>query len=459
MQLNDYEFKSITDKLLNNTDENKQFMQLGDFHTENKKWVSTLIFDTEDGKLRLQLPPCSTKAGIIDMTNKTYTDLLFDNSTDEIKELVNLFLTLENIAAKELHSKSDSLFEEGAKNMTLDDFEEMFTSTFRLLNRQTNVCVRVNIPTNSKSIKQSNSSFSKCDVYNKKGETRDISDIKKNTKILPLVEISDIHITSTSINLYLNMTECMILNDETPKINSGNRRIQFGLLSETTEPIAEPIADNTTKPIDTNIEINISEKSDDYVKQVEDNKESVELKPFIEPEDENTNDSSNVIEPVSDTNIVTHEDDINEETLAETKEITTVNDVNDVNQIVSDNLEEFEISLNENDNDENDGDDDDGDGDNIDKTNNQEQDKYGLLEINTFDLNENDSITLKKPDEVYKELYKNAITRAKKLRQVALEAYLDAKKIKAKFMLKDIYDSDDDGDEDEDEAEMEELTY
>ena len=127
------EFKSITDKLLNNTDENKQFMQLGDFHTENKKWVSTLIFDTEDGKLRLQLPPCSTKAGIIDMTNKTYTDLLFDNSTDEIKELVNLFLTLENIAAKELHSKSDSLFEECAKNMTLDDFEEMFTSTFRLL--------------------------------------------------------------------------------------------------------------------------------------------------------------------------------------------------------------------------------------------------------------------------------------------------------------------------------------
>ena len=81
-----------------------------------------------------------------------------------------------------------------------------------------------------------------------------------------------------------------------------------------------------------------------------------------------------------------------------------------------------------------------------------------LEEVGVLDVDEAEPIKLKKPDEVYKDIYKAAITKAKKLRQVALEAYLDAKKIKAKFMLEDIYDSDEDGDEDEDDAELQEVT-
>jgi len=218
------EFKSITDRLNNNVE--KPFIQLGDFHTENKKWISTLWFDTEDAKLRLQLPPCYTKAGIIDLSTKTYTDLLFDNTTEEVKELVNLFLTMENVAAKELHSKSDTLFTEGA-NMTQEEFEDMFTSTIRLLNRQTNVCIRVNIPTMGRNIKQTGVSYNKCDVYNKLGETRQLSDIRQDTQILPLIEISELRITTTNINLHVNLVECMILNNEPPKITQGNRRIQL----------------------------------------------------------------------------------------------------------------------------------------------------------------------------------------------------------------------------------------
>jgi hypothetical protein len=81
-----------------------------------------------------------------------------------------------------------------------------------------------------------------------------------------------------------------------------------------------------------------------------------------------------------------------------------------------------------------------------------------LEEVGVLAVDEAEPIKLKKPDEVYKDIYKAAITKAKKLRQVALEAYLDAKKIKAKFMLEDIYDSDEDGDEGEDDAELEEVT-
>jgi hypothetical protein len=87
-----------------------------------------------------------------------------------------------------------------------------------------------------------------------------------------------------------------------------------------------------------------------------------------------------------------------------------------------------------------------------------ENEKDFLEEIGTLTVDETEPIKLKKPDEVYKDIYKAAISKAKKLRQVALEAYLDAKKIKAKFMLEDIYDSDDDGDENEDDAELAEVT-
>jgi hypothetical protein len=65
-----------------------------------------------------------------------------------------------------------------------------------------------------------------------------------------------------------------------------------------------------------------------------------------------------------------------------------------------------------------------------------------------------DSISLKKPNEVYYEIYKAAREKAKQLRKVAMEAYLEAKEIKTKYMLSDLDDSDEDEDDsDEEEAE------
>lgn len=63
-----------------------------------------------------------------------------------------------------------------------------------------------------------------------------------------------------------------------------------------------------------------------------------------------------------------------------------------------------------------------------------------------------ESITLKKPDEVYYEIYKTARDKAKRMRQVAVEAYLEARQIKSKYLLTDI----DSSDEDEDPEDTEE---
>ena len=69
-----------------------------------------------------------------------------------------------------------------------------------------------------------------------------------------------------------------------------------------------------------------------------------------------------------------------------------------------------------------------------------------LKEINSFDLSlENlEKIQLKKPNQVYFELYKEARTKAKQAKKSAILAYLEAKNIKKTYMLENLNDSDSD---------------
>ena len=70
----------------------------------------------------------------------------------------------------------------------------------------------------------------------------------------------------------------------------------------------------------------------------------------------------------------------------------------------------------------------------------------GLVEVNPEIKDASDGITLKKPQEVYYEIYKAARERAKQMRQAAIEAFLEAKQIKEKYMLRDLDDSESEGD-------------
>jgi predicted DNA-binding protein (UPF0278 family) len=58
-----------------------------------------------------------------------------------------------------------------------------------------------------------------------------------------------------------------------------------------------------------------------------------------------------------------------------------------------------------------------------------------------LDKSSNDTIELKKPDRVYYEIYKNVREKAKKAKQEAMNAYLEAKNIKKTYMLENLSDS------------------
>jgi hypothetical protein len=69
-------------------------------------------------------------------------------------------------------------------------------------------------------------------------------------------------------------------------------------------------------------------------------------------------------------------------------------------------------------------------------------------------------MTLKKPNQVYFELYKEARTKAKQAKRNAILAYLEAKNIKKTYMIESIHDSDSDFDaeiDDVSESELEDL--
>ena len=76
------------------------------------------------------------------------------------------------------------------------------------------------------------------------------------------------------------------------------------------------------------------------------------------------------------------------------------------------------------------------------------------MEVN---LDELDSITLKNPNEVYFELYREARNKAKQAKRSAIIAYLEAKNIKKTYMLDNLNDSDSEFDAEIDEASESEL--
>ena len=59
----------------------------------------------------------------------------------------------------------------------------------------------------------------------------------------------------------------------------------------------------------------------------------------------------------------------------------------------------------------------------------------------------NNKLTLKNPNEVYIEIYKEARRRARVARKAAVQAYLEAKRIKTTYLLDDLESSDDDSDD------------
>jgi hypothetical protein len=94
----------------------------------------------------------------------------------------------------------------------------------------------------------------------------------------------------------------------------------------------------------------------------------------------------------------------------------------------------------------------------LDEVNNDDNDELKEVNLNA-NLESLDSIQLKKPNQVYFELYVEARKKAKDAKKNAILAYLEVKNIKKTYMIDNTIDSDSDFDAEIDEVSESELDY
>lgn len=417
------------------------------------KYVTPISFDGKP--LAIQLPLCTTKNGVINNATKTYTDLVFVNEDKDTSSLVTrLIYTLENTFCKLLYENRVTLF--ASPNLTMDDFEEMLTTSVRL-NRQGDVMLRTTIETLRKTL---TGLKTKCDIYTDLGESLTLADIKEGTSIVPLITIKELAFSTTSFNMVVVMTECLVMSkqvEEETNITSGKRRIVFN--------------DNVTS--DAFIMPTKQKNNDDNkdMKKVEEtepvsNSESVTL--TITDNDAKQSRNEDVMDELSEVDITLEGDDGSNSIVTDDgdegddEEKNNTNTLQEYNISIDDALnntnndhsnvnkdEEFDIHEDNNDkeaNSINDTANERNEGNEVNDTNevsDYDYDYDGLYEVKSLNIEDEGEITLKRPDEVYREIYRVAITKAKKLRKIALQAYMDAKKIKARFLVDTLEDSDD----------------
>ena len=352
----------------------------------------TRIMYKNNKPLYVQTPKCFTKQGFVKNGKKIYADLMFDNN-DTV--FINWIENLESKCQDLIFVKGESWFQ---TKLEKNDIETAFTSPFKIYKSGKFYLLRVNVKPNIK-------------MYGETDNVMSLDDVLNDKPLISIIEIQGIKFTSRSFQLEIELKQSMVVSPD-PFLDSCfiKRKHVAEKPVPSLEKINEPAVLETSvlttvdKPIDlnmvtsanTNTNASVNTKTNTNTNATAITNVAFELEEFtdftFDDEDE----------------IAKHEE---KETQEKEKENITL-EIEDLNPPI---------------------------------TSNQEKDDPNILkELDLSDSLENlESITLKKPNQVYYEIYQKAREKAKKAKQEAILAYLEVKNIKKTYMLDDINESDD----------------
>jgi len=335
----------------------------------------------KDGKsLCLQLPTSVTKQGIVSVKQNIKYTDLMFDRSEH-DELMRWVEQLEYRCQDLIDEKKELWFQ---TEITRDDIETMMTQITRLYKSGKHMLMRVLIDVNK------TGSISKCIAYDKNQIGFDLETLEANKEIIPLIMIEGVKFSSRSFEIVLKLVQVMVL-DETV-VKKTNCLIKPVI--EAAEPAPARAAALAPAPAKAPVPAPAKAPAPaDTLKVVEESAPAPS--PIIVKDPTNA-----AAAAAADTIKVAETSKIGITPLAE----STLNPNNEKN---ANNNEIQEI----------------------------------IIEADNIHL---EPITLRKPNEVYYEVYKKARDKAKKYRLLSLEAYLESKQIKTKYMLEDINDSDDD---------------
>ena len=350
--------------------------------------------------LYIQTSKSSTKQGFIKTGKKYYCDLMFDKNSET---LINWFENLESKCHKLIYEKKDAWFQ---GNLEETDIETAFNPLIRIYKSGKYYLLRVNV-------KNTKDDIPSVKIYNEKEIPLGINDITQETDIISILVIQGIKFTSRNFQIEIEIKQVMVLDNEP---------IFEECLIKTNK--------NNKKPLENEESINI------FAKPILDDVNDISKK--------NISETLPVIsETMSALDEMTDIEEPKKEVILDTLEELDTLDILQKEKSNEENTEDIELNINFEE-----------------LTEDIQENDDELKEINNIDLNldKNDaSIKLKKPNQVYFELYKEARNKAKQAKKSAILAYLEAKNIKKTYMIENINDSDSDFDAEIDEVSESEL--
>lgn len=356
--------------------------------------------------LYIQTLKCITKQGLNETSKKAYIDLMYTNDDEEI---VEWFESLESKLIDLLFSKSELWFQ---NEMDLSDIENNFNSITRAFKGGKYHLVRINIPKNKAIGSQYN-----CSMYDENETIVPIQELKESQSIIPILEIQGIKFTARSFQLDIIGKQIMLLENK-PIFNSCLIKKNT---SDTPSTLAESIViDNNKQALE-----EIKEVVMDDVSNINKTPEIIANPDVMDKNSYNDNDA--IVNELLDNNEIDEIDDNN--TNDDDKDVVVEDD--DSIELENDKHNDVELTTNDP------------------LKNKMPKDSDYLEEISdniTINDGTNIKLKLKKPNEVYYEIYKITREKAKQHKQAAVAHYLEAKNIKNSYLLENI-DSDDSSDE------------
>jgi len=414
--------------------------------------------------LYIQTPKSLTRQGFVKSGKKIYCDLMFDNGNDVfIQWIENLEEKCQNL----IYEKSESWFQ---NSLDKNDIESAFNSPIKVYKSGKFYLLKTNIKMNN----LTNAPVIR--IFNENETIMGMDDINSETNIISILEIQGIKFTTRNFQIEMELKQVMILNTdlifESCIIKKTNKS-QIDFKKENDTELGNFIK---IKTLTDNNDININTiHNKENIRQHNLDKISNQILEDLENNIENSQIESKTI--LKDDNIL---EDFDNKILdnIDNKDIIKLNPKRNYDNSDDEDEDEDEDEdgddEDEDDEDEDEDEDDDDDEDKDDKNNitndvNKKEknlkdenvveninleiedldkiDSKELSEMNELDLsldldNNLEIMTLKKPNQVYYEIYKEARKKAKEAKQTAVLAYLEAKNIKNTYMLDVITSSD-----------------
>lgn len=343
-------------------------------------------FSLNDNPLYIQTPKCKTKQVAVKTTGKrAFLDLTFTNEHEEFIQWVE---NLEAHCQKFIYSKRSRWFD---STLEESDIENLFTSILKPMKMGKFYLLRANTPLATSTLK----------IYDENENLMSLEDLKEDTNMICILEFQGIKCSARGFQVDIEVKQILVLkptNIFDRCILSKKREGDSPVVVATTPQSSSLESSTIDMPQIKSIipESDVPERITVVMDGLDDIENTIDDTPDIGGGSEaighiDIQVKEDTIEKSSESTLDKHKQKESEEKLEDKKE-------------ASDNPDLLEI------------------------------------DFNLEEVPPEDSVVLKQRNDVYYEMYKEALKKAKMAKDLALSSYLEAKRIKNLYMLDDLSD-------------------